>query len=326
MSDISKSKFTLNQPTPSTPPLPKNPWMVMIADDEQMVHEITRQVLRSLEYDERPVQFISVYSGKEAIETIQSRKDIAAILLDVVMESDEAGLEVARFIRQDLKNHSTRIILRTGQAGMAPERRVIMDYDINDYKDKTELTATKLSTSIVASLRDYKLITRLERCLKGMENVVATLHELLKVRSFERFSEGILTQVLSLLDLDESGLYVDAYGCTAQGAHGDYRVIAGTGEFANPQLKSGNARLPQEVLHVLDQATEQKNHIYLEDELVGYIPSRSNEIARLLYLRGVKGLSQDHHVLLETLLNNVTTALDTVLELEQIDQSSKEGV
>ena len=97
---------------------------------------------------------------------------MAVVLLDVIMETDAAGLELVEFIRNELKNETVRIILRTGQPGQAPERRVIVDYDINDYKAKTELTADKLFTALTAALRSYQQLQRMVETRRGLEIII----------------------------------------------------------------------------------------------------------------------------------------------------------
>ncbi|MFS1704782.1 response regulator, partial [Alteromonas sp. AMM-1] len=121
-------------------------WKVLIVDDEPEVHAVTRLALNDFTLNGRALTFLSAYDGEEARRMFREHNDIAVVLLDVVMESDDAGLRVADYIRNDLENHFTRIILRTGQPGQAPEKDVIINYDINDYKSKTELTAQKLFT------------------------------------------------------------------------------------------------------------------------------------------------------------------------------------
>jgi len=138
-------------------PLEENFWKIIIADDEEEVHGITKMVLEDFLFEERPLQFLSSYSGEETKQLILEHPDTALILLDVVMESDDAGLETIRFIREELKNNIVQIILRTGQPGEAPEQEIISKYEINDYKSKVELTAQKLFTTITASLRAFKL-------------------------------------------------------------------------------------------------------------------------------------------------------------------------
>jgi two-component system, sensor histidine kinase and response regulator len=150
----------------------KEKWKVLIVDDEKDVHDITRLVLRNFSFDDRELEFISAYSGKEAMHLLKENNDIALIILDVVMETTDAGLQVAKYIRENLKNHFIRIVLRTGQPGEAPEEEVIRNYDINDYKAKASLTSTQLFTAIFTSLRSYRDIITIESFRKNLEEKV----------------------------------------------------------------------------------------------------------------------------------------------------------
>ena len=155
--------------------LPSKGWKVLIVDDEEEIHVVTRLALRDFSFGGRHLEFISAYSGAEAKELIRENPDIAIILLDVVMETDSAGLDVAQFIRQEVGNHFVRIILRTGQPGLAPERRVLKVYDINDYRAKTELTQDRLFSVIYTALSSYRDLVSLARSrhqLIGLVNEV----------------------------------------------------------------------------------------------------------------------------------------------------------
>jgi two-component system sensor histidine kinase ChiS len=140
----------------------QNGWKIMIVDDEEEIHQVTRLALNDFSFEGRAVNFLSAYSGREGGQLLQTHPDIALILLDVVMETDDAGLALARYIRQELNNQSVRIVLRTGQPGQAPEGTVVVDYDINDYKAKTELTTQKLFTSVVTALRAFRHLMVIE--------------------------------------------------------------------------------------------------------------------------------------------------------------------
>lgn len=131
-------------------------WRILIVDDEEEIHTVTRLVLDDFTFEGRGLDLISAYSGKESIELLRDTEDIAVVLLDVVMEDNHAGLDVARRIREELNNPFTRIILRTGQPGQAPENEVISELDINDYKQKTELTAQKLFVTVTTALRSFR--------------------------------------------------------------------------------------------------------------------------------------------------------------------------
>ncbi len=132
------------------------PWKILIVDDEESIHSITELVLSNFHFDDKPVKFLNAYSAKEAKEILKTEDDIALVLLDVVMESDDAGLQLVKFIRNEIQDKMVRIVLRTGQPGSAPEEEVITSYDINDYKDKTELTNTKLKSTVYNAIKSYR--------------------------------------------------------------------------------------------------------------------------------------------------------------------------
>lgn len=134
-------------------------WHLLVVDDDKEVHAVTRLALRNLVVLGKRIKIHSAYSAEEARHLLLSNITFAFALIDVVMETEKAGLELIRWIREDKKNAHIRLVLRTGQPGQAPERDVITNYDINDYKEKTELTANKLYTLTHACLRAYSDIT-----------------------------------------------------------------------------------------------------------------------------------------------------------------------
>lgn len=150
----------------------KAQWKILVVDDEEDVHSVTRMALKGFTYKDREIQFLHTYSAKETIKVLSQCKDIALIFLDVVMESNNAGLELVKYIRNKLNNNLTQIVLRTGYPGQAPEREVITEYEINDYKTKTELTTFKLFTVTLASLRAYDSMLRLENLRQTLEDKV----------------------------------------------------------------------------------------------------------------------------------------------------------
>ena len=134
-------------------------WKVLVVDDDEAVFQATKLALSDQRFDGRKIQFLYAASGHQARQILTEVDEIAVILLDVVMETEHEGLEVANWIRNTKKDPYVRIVLRTGQPGYAPEKDVIQNYDINDYKSKTELTATKLYTLLITNLRTYRDLT-----------------------------------------------------------------------------------------------------------------------------------------------------------------------
>ncbi len=169
-----------------TPALARSaPWRVLLVDDEPEVHVITRLTLRDCEYQGRVVEFTSAYSAAEARAQMEQCNDWALVFIDVVMETDTAGLDLVNYIRRTLGNTAVRLILRTGQPGQAPERQVIHDFDINDYINKTNVTADKLYTATLASLRAYHDIQKLHRA----DLRYSALNQILEQRVEERTAQ-----------------------------------------------------------------------------------------------------------------------------------------
>jgi response regulator RpfG family c-di-GMP phosphodiesterase len=309
--------------TPSKSPVNLAPWKVLLVDDEPDIHDVTKLTLRRFELDDRGLEFLDAYSGIEAKEILLKEHDIALVFLDVVMETEHSGLELARWIRQDLKNLFTRIILRTGQPGQAPEERVIVDYDINDYREKTDLDRTKLFTATYAALRAYRDITAVEEGRKiqvahreGLERVLIASTHVFQQRNMHDFAKGLLEQVVTLLNLDHSMLL------RVQGASGvvgseDYEVLAKVGTFDDEHLFS------PKLLENLHEVT--MNHIshFSDDTYIGYFPSESGK-ASLLVLQGVDKISELDAKLLEVFSAGISVAFENILLNQEISDTQND--
>ena len=152
--------------------LDSNNWKVLIVDDEPDVHEITRIGLKRFTFDGKSLELINAYSAEQAREILKNRQHFAAAMIDVVMETEEAGLDLVRFIREEMGLSHIRLIIRTGQPGKAPERFVIDNFDIDDYKEKTDLTTLKMHTMFRSSIKSYRDILTIERSRVELEQKV----------------------------------------------------------------------------------------------------------------------------------------------------------
>ena len=203
-------------------------WRVLIVDDDVDVHAVTRLALRNVSFKGRELELFSAYSGAEGFQILRDTPDIALVLLDVVMETEDAGLILARRIREELSNQIVRVVLRTGQPGQAPEQRVIIEYDINDYKAKTELTTQKLFTTVISALRAYESLMMLERSRIGLGKILAGATNLYQIHSLREFASGVLNQVSAILDVGADGVL-----CVMSADAGTPTVVAATGAYAS---------------------------------------------------------------------------------------------
>lgn len=207
---------------------------MLIVDDDTDVHKATELAMQGLLVEGQPLAFLHAKSAAEARSLLGHESDIAVVLLDVVMESDDAGLQLVRHIREELRQRAVRIVLRTGQPGYAPEIETVQAYDINDYKTKSELTRTRLYTVLTAAIRSYRQIRALEANRQGLEMIVEASTELGRQHGLHRFAEGVVTQLCALLGTLPEGLVcVQAPGYSTGDPNGDARVIAAAGQYSS---------------------------------------------------------------------------------------------
>ena len=137
----------------------QEPWIILLVDDDNDVIEVSKLVLEDIEFEGRPVRILTASSGREGQRIFETVPGIAVAFIDVVMETDHDGLELVEFVRNKLGNRDTRLILRTGNPGAAPPLDIVRHLEIDDYKEKTEMTAERLEISLLTALRNYRSLT-----------------------------------------------------------------------------------------------------------------------------------------------------------------------
>lgn len=321
----------LEEDTVETSANKEPPWRVLVVDDEPDVHQVTRLALGNIDFLGRPLELINCYTGQQALDTLRSRDDIALVLLDVVMESENAGLEVARIIREELHNHRVRIILRTGQPGVAPERQVIETYDINDYKAKTELTRDKLFTAVLGSLRSYNDImliehqrSMLDANRRGLLKVIEASSTIFRQQSLDQFAQGVLEQLQALLFFEQDALYVVVHGgLTALTGHdGEIKVMYATGGY---QQLCGNDLENGELEHFRDsinRAISEERSIYGQDHFIGFFKSPHGPV-NLLIIDGPVALSHPDTGLMELFCRNVSIAYENLMLSHEVEDTQR---
>jgi signal transduction histidine kinase/DNA-binding NarL/FixJ family response regulator len=296
------------------------PWKVAIIDDDPAVHEGTRFALYDYYLNGSGIELLSAHSAEEGRALLRGNPDVAVILLDVVMESDTAGLDLVGFIRNELKNETVRIILRTGQPGQAPERRVIVDFDINDYKAKTELTADKLFTTLTAALRGYQQLQRMEETRRGLEIIIDATPTLFDFKSMRRLAEGVLTQIASMLVVDCAGILVLR---DVDAARQNFSVLAGSGCYSNYTGCSEVKLLAPELKDAIQRAFEQRKTEFLPTRSVLYIGTQSGSEVVVLLETG-RELSDTHRALVEIFCSRLAVGFDNVALYAQLEQANRD--
>jgi CheY-like chemotaxis protein len=184
-----------------------NSWVILVVDDDEGVHQATDMAIQGFCFEGTPLDIIHAYSGQECQSIIEQRDDIALILLDVVMESEDAGLNAVKYIRSELSNNTTRIILRTGQPGIAPEQSVIRDYDIDGYSNKTKMTQQNLEGALYTSLRAYRDIHRSQTLKKTLDQIIEATNNISILQGLSSFSHTLLEQFKVILSTDSVSIF-----------------------------------------------------------------------------------------------------------------------
>lgn len=268
-------------------------WKILVVDDEEDVHVITQMLFEDVTHAGKPIKIIDAYSGKEARDILSKNNDIALIFLDVVMESSHAGLEVVEFLRNKLNNQLTRVILRTGQPGEAPESKVILEYEIEDYKLKTELTAQKMITSLIGGLRSYSSLRNLQ-----IENQLRQIAEDDLQKAFEKLDlvfEQTVESLTSLLETRDNytagharhvGMLAEAIGRKMQLKEESCRAL----RLAGLLHDIGKNSIPLKILNKTGKLTEEEWKQIKKHPLTGY-----NVLKKIDYPWSLAEIVYQHH-------------------------------
>mgnify|MGYP000975388237 FL=1 len=300
------------------------PWKVLIVDDEPDVRRVTVLNLRGFQFAGRTLSFLEASSAAEAQVILQEHTDIALALVDVVMETDDAGLKLVEYIRDSLNYRMIRLIIRTGQPGVAPERYVIDNFDIDDYKDKSELTAQRLYTTVRTALKSYRDLLTIEASRIGLSrilNVTPDLYNLHRDR-LEEYFQGVLMQTIGICNLDHSGLIstIDGLMLTLDGK--DIHVRAGTGQFGGV----GNARC-SEIVNLCSKAvTGQEVPEEIRHGAVIVPLQVGQDILGFVYLESQSELSSSDRELIQVMANQCAAALDNFRLHHSLEDAYDESI
>ncbi|CAM3880369.1 Cyclic di-GMP phosphodiesterase response regulator RpfG [Vibrio aerogenes CECT 7868] len=302
----------------------KEPWKVLLVDDDPQMHQITQLALGNFSFQKRPLQLISAYSGEEAKEIFQREKNIALALIDVVMETEHAGLDLVRFIRDDYQDRLVRLVLRTGQAGQTPEDKAIQEYEIDDYKEKTELTTQKLRTLLYSMLRSYRDLCLIEQQKEGLSKVIQASANVQNTKTLKNYATSVLQQLTSLIGLEASAFY-----CIVQphldGEMGRAMTIAATGNYVSFYQECSFNVLPDIVAERCKIALKNKHSYDFSDAYVFHM-SDDRGIDNLLYVNLVGELSDLDKQLLKIYMQNISLTFDNINLMVDLQETSQELV
>ncbi len=291
------------------------PWRILIVDDDEDVHQATEFALSGVQILDRSLFFLHAHSSIEAIDLLMHETDIAVILLDVVMEKEDAGLAAVSVIRRDLGLINTQIILRTGQPGYAPELETIRRYEINDYRTKSELSRTKLYTALTSLIRSYDQLNRLETARNTLEQVVSATNAFLADARKDNFAGAILARAATVTGRDPCGLVI----ARTEDASSDYCVIASLGEFCPMQgvsltdISAHDSELGEKLRHCLDV-----RRILIDSSGITLFFPGSQRADFAAYLPSVPDAAPVNRRMLEIFCSTVALCCENILLVDEL--------
>jgi len=301
-------------------------WKILIVDDEPDVIKITKINLKNFVYIGRRLEFIEAESAKEARERLDIHSDIALALIDVVMETDDAGLRLIDYIRNKLGNKLIRLVIRTGQPGQAPERTIIDKYDVNDYKDKTELTAQKLYTTVRFSLKEFYNIVMLENTRQALSHIIQVTPHLynLKLSYLEQYFHWVLTQIIYVFRLGHTGMISTIEGMLATFEGTDVKLQATIGDF---ELDSFNEKRREEIFEICKKVVLENHHPRgLRAESIVIPLKTSKHVLGFVYMECNQDIQNKDLDMVQVLVNQCTAGLDNFKLHHDLEKSYDQSI
>ncbi|MDM8559615.1 response regulator [Candidatus Parabeggiatoa sp. HSG14] len=295
------------------------PWKILIVDDEPDIYTVTYAALRDFEFAGKQLQMFQAMSGIEARKILTTEPDIAVAFIDVVMETDDAGLRLVDFIRNELKYSLIRLIIRTGQPGMAPKKEVIERYDIDDYKDKTELTIDKLYTTIRIALKSYRDLTILDINQKALKKILNAALDFYHPQSLNQFFDEALIQIIDLCNIGEHISTVTS-GLVLTANDGQVAVQSGIGRFSqfseNPEIET--------ITKICSDRILGKNSNEATDVFLIPLKTHNNNPIGFVYLENTQHLSKAAHALIQIMANQCATALENLQLYHKLKEANQQ--
>jgi predicted signal transduction protein with EAL and GGDEF domain/CheY-like chemotaxis protein len=291
-------------------------WCIVVVDDDAEVHEATKFALRHVQVHGRPLGLLHVHSATEARRLLPTLPAPAVILLDVVMETEDAGLLLVDFIRNECALSTTRIVLRTGQPGYAPELSVFARYDINDYFTKAELSRTRLITAITSAVKSHEQIRTIDESRRGLELIVRSSPGLLQPQGLASFAEGVLTQAKALLRGPIDGIVCAQRGSPLDPKDERLYVVGAAGALSAAVWQPLTDLHAEPVVAAISRALRERRNVHGEDFSVLYLSTREREAA--IYVATPTPLNDVDHQLLEVFASNLAACFSNLQHFEEV--------
>ena len=293
---------------------------ILTVDDDESFQRSTAFALSTQRILDCNIELTQVNSYAEASLVVAERNDFAIALIDVVMETEDAGLRLVRAMRDVLGNDAIRIILLTGQPGMAPIFEVMRDYDINDYWSKSELSSDRLHTILTTNLRSYNQICSIARAKRGLQLIAESSGALYTARSIKELSGKMLQQLSQLLMLPTDGIVCVKSSCDVSEQGIAHKVIGATGAFERYFGLSLQHLEQQEIRAILELSLNSRQSRFESNYTCLFFPDDLAGADYAVYLATGRPLDVTESELIQVFSMNICGGLHSVALMSQLDR------
>ncbi|MCF6461003.1 hypothetical protein C3E88_08060 [Clostridium sp. Cult3] len=300
-------------------------WKVLIIDDDNFVHIMIKEILKSFRFEDKPLTILSAHSSVEALNILNENKDVALVLLDVFIEEENTGLKLSKYIREVIGNKATRIVLMTNRGSQKLEEEAILNYDINGYEEKVQLLTNKLYTVVIASLRSYRDIMYINNNRRIMEEVVASSSNLFEKISIQEFISSTFWHLNSIINLCREDGKCSVNGLAALRSLDEkaFRVIAGYGRYSNCVDRRIMDSVSQEDFELVRKAYKMQDPLIMGNRYISYYYSSSG-VEGIIFIETKGQINHMDRELLDIFHKNISAAFESLCLNKEIEATQRE--
>jgi EAL domain-containing protein (putative c-di-GMP-specific phosphodiesterase class I)/PleD family two-component response regulator len=180
-------------------------WVVLSVEDNQPYQDVLESAIQEVAFEGRKIELLRASSAASAATILSKRQDISLILLDIVMETDDAGFYLIDTIRNVIGDELVRIVVLTGQPGVKLHDKAINEYNISEYWNKTDLSADKLKSVVVSNLRTWQISQELKIARRGLQMIVDASRSLTARQDTLEFAHTVLEEIARIINVPNTG-------------------------------------------------------------------------------------------------------------------------
>ncbi len=300
-------------------------WVILSVEDDPGYQQSLSLGLKGLIVNNAPIRLLTANSAAQAAKVIAENENISVILLDVVMEHDDAGLFLVNTIRNVIGNELVRIVLLTGQPGLAPRFDTMRDFDVDEYWNKVDLTAEKLRSVVTSNVKTWDSLHELAVAKRGLQMIVDASRSITARQEIHSFSDTVLQEITRIIEVEERG----GVACIhyPQSMSVNYSpIVATSGEFAQRKATSLNELLGtldkgemQQLHHCIECAVTEQEHQFNGQWTVLYFSTQDVDNRRyLIIVKSVAALQISHITLLMVFSQNIGNGFTNLALLNKL--------